>query len=471
MDNNNNSSTGIESKYSRQLYLNSKYANYTNDTIKNSQVTFNLNEPINVPVGKQAYCSVVSAEIPNTIFSVDNSTTINVVATKPSFLINITNTTATTNIITYVPVAGTIYPGMTLIVGTSIGNLVAGTIYYVITTPSTTTFTVSAAYNTGAFALATAAASVYASINCISQITSTSSDGSFFTILNTTTTSGFTKGNNISFVGTPFATIPAGTTYVIYSILSGTTFQVATLAAPNTPYAFATGSGTMYVATNTTQTFAITGNSIINGSSSNLYLTTGNYSSSVYNTNNPTSLAAQMSKVLTFSNDNNTNDTITLVCYYGIAQSKFYLGFYPTKAYYSIFINSPIFGFNSQTFPQLTTSSAIIGNVNANATTQTTFNLLIGNTIPRFFPPYVIIGSNLQSKNQAVGETKVSTLAKIVVDVPYNSFIFYRNFYGYSNFISNREIFSVELTMLDEAGAVVNMQGAPWSITLQIDFN
>ena len=177
-----------------------------------------------------------------------------------------------------------------------------------------------------------------------------------------------------------------------------------------------------------------------------------------------------MSKVLPFTLDG-SNDNITLVCYYGIAQSKFYLSFYPTKAYYNIFINSPLFGFNSQTFPQLTSASAASTNIQSNATLQTTNNLIIANCIPRFFPPYIIVGSNLKSNNQAVGETKISTLAKVIVDVPYNSFIFYRNFYNYSNYISNREIFTIELNLIDETGASVNMQGASWSITLQIDFN
>jgi hypothetical protein len=55
--------------------------------------------------------------------------------------------------------------------------------------------------------------------------------------------------------------------------------------------------------------------------------------------------------------------------------------------------------------------------------------------------------------------------------VPYNAFIFFRNAYAYSNWISNRELFTIELYLYDETGALVNMQGAPWSITLQIDYD
>ena len=40
----------------------------------------------------------------------------------------------------------------------------------------------------------------------------------------------------------------------------------------------------------------------------------------------------------------------------------------------------------------------------------------------------------------------------------------------FSNWISNREIGTIEITLLDEAGNLVNMGGASWSLTLQLDF-
>jgi len=55
---------------SRQLYLNTRYANYIVDATKQSQVTFCLNEPIQCPNGYDLYASVLSAEIPNTITTV-----------------------------------------------------------------------------------------------------------------------------------------------------------------------------------------------------------------------------------------------------------------------------------------------------------------------------------------------------------------------------------------------------------------
>ena len=83
MDSNSSSLNGFSiNKFSRQLYLNSKYANYTVDTGRNSSCSFVLNEPINIPKGMNAYCSVVSAEIPNTIFSVDQYTNIPITITK-----------------------------------------------------------------------------------------------------------------------------------------------------------------------------------------------------------------------------------------------------------------------------------------------------------------------------------------------------------------------------------------------------
>jgi len=165
------------------------------------------------------------------------------------------------------------------------------------------------------------------------------------------------------------------------------------------------------------------------------------------------------------------------VCYYGVPQTKFFLGFIPTKGVYSISINAPVFGFTSpgnnqpQVFNQLTSAIPTTLNVNFTLATQTYSGLTIANNIPRFFPPYIVIGTNLHANNQAVGETKINTLAKVIVDVPYNAFIFFRNAYAYSNWISNRELFTIELYLYDETGALINMQGAPWSITLQIDYD
>ena len=67
--------SGLEPQPSRQLYLNSRNASYIVDTVKNSRLTFSLNEPIICPKGHELYASIVSCEIPNTLYTVDANTT------------------------------------------------------------------------------------------------------------------------------------------------------------------------------------------------------------------------------------------------------------------------------------------------------------------------------------------------------------------------------------------------------------
>lgn len=459
-----NDNTTKESKFSRQLYLNSRYANYITDTTKNSQCTFNLNEPINVPPGRNCYVSVVSAEIPNTIFSVDNSTAIPLIFTKPSPLLITATASTAANLITLTSTAG-IYPGMQVVFNNTFGNMVSGTIYFVMST-SGLNITITTAYaGTTAFTTGAATGTMNCTFNSILQATATTAGTNTITV---STAIGITVNNQIAFNGTTFGNINASTIYYVTSVPTATTITVSlTLGGSN--IVLTNGTGLMYVGTSITQTFTIFGSAITQGLPSNSLLTNGNYSSSVYNTNNPTSLATQMSKSLSFINDGAITN-IVMVIYYSIAQSKFLIGWYPNGGYFTLLLNNLIFGANNQTFYQLQTATAIATNVTQNATNQTFVNLTMCNSIPKFFPPYIILGSNMQCRNQAVGETRVATLAKVIVDVPYNSFIFYRNFYGYSNMVSNRELFTLEITLYDETGVPVNMQGASWSCTLQIDF-
>ena len=455
--------SAMESKFSRQLYLNSRYANYIVDTTKNSQCTFNLNEPINVPPGKNCFVSVVSAEIPNTIFSVDNSTAIPLIFTKPSPMLITATTSTATNLITLSSTTG-VYPGMQVVFTNVFSTLVQGTIYFVLSV-SGLNITVSSTYAGTVFATSAASGSMSCTFNSVLQATATTSGTNLITI---NSANGITVNNQIAFSGTSFGGISTTTIYYVTSVPSTTTVTVS-LTLGGSSLSLSTATGTMYVGTPNNQTFTVLGSAITQGLASNFLLTNGNYSSSVYNTNNPTSLATQMSKLFTFINDG-SSATIQMVIYYSIAQSKFLINWYPNGGYFTLYLNNLIFGANNQTFYQLQSTSALTTNVNQNATNQLFTNLTMCNSIPKFFPPYIILGSNMQCRNQAVGETKVATLAKVIVDVPYNSFIFYRNFYGYSNMISNRELFTLEITLYDETGVPVNMQGASWSCTLQIDF-
>ena len=474
MDHNSSINGFSINKFSKQLYLNSKYANYTVDTSRNSSCSFVLNEPINIPKGMNAYCSVVSAEIPNTIFSVDQFTSIPIIITKAGGATAAISSTAG-NVITCTSTASMVI-GQPIIFQGAFGTITPLTVFYILTIPSSTTFTISSSFGGATYAVGAQAST---SINTL-----------FGTSISTTCTATDANGNftlaslaNLS-VGSPmFCTSTTGIslnttlTYIIASINSSNSTITLKYGASgaNVSTTVASGTATLYFAPTITQTYNITGSQSTNGTASNLFLTAGNYSSSIYNTTNPTNLAAQFSKALTFTQDGSA-DTITLVCYYGVPQTKFFLGFYPTKGVYSISINAPVLGFISsnnqpQIFTQLTTATPTITNITFNATNQTYQNLTIANNIPRFFPPYIVIGTNLHANNQAVGETKISTLAKVIVDVPYNAFIFFRNAYAYSNWISNRELFTIELYLYDENGALINMQGAPWSITLQIDYD
>jgi len=494
MDSNSSSLNGFSiNKFSRQLYLNSKYANYTVDTGRNSSCSFVLNEPINIPKGMNAYCSVVSAEIPNTIFSVDQYTNIPIIVTKTgtglvSSLTVQGVSSATNYILLQSGNTSSLVVGMPVMFPVTMGSIVGGTTYYVQSIASTTQFTISTTYGGGVMTQTAGSGFGYPLFYGIinNSLTFTAVD------VQTTQPSNFTVSGLTGLkVGTQIFNISAwtgnallaNTSYYVYSInTANSTVQLSTSASLSSFVSATTGgTGTFTFyssATSVSQTFNITGSTTVNGIPGNLTLTAGNYSSSIYNTTNPTSLASQFSKVLGFTADTVAGtDNITLVCYYGVPQTKFFLGFIPTKGVYSISINAPVFGFTSpgnnqpQVFNQLTSAIPTTLNVNFTLATQTYSGLTIANNIPRFFPPYIVIGTNLHANNQAVGETKINTLAKVIVDVPYNAFIFFRNAYAYSNWISNRELFTIELYLYDETGALINMQGAPWSITLQIDYD
>lgn len=88
---------------------------------------------------------------------------------------------------------------------------------------------------------------------------------------------------------------------------------------------------------------------------------------------------------------------------------------------------------------------------------------------PRLYPNYLLLATNLSTDNQAVNVSKQAILDKIPVDVPANRYIFYKNWLLYRSKISNRHIDTINVSLLDDLGNEVNLNGANWSFTLQID--
>ena len=78
--------------------------------------------------------------------------------------------------------------------------------------------------------------------------------------------------------------------------------------------------------------------------------------------------------------------------------------------------------------------------------------------------------SCLPQCNQAVKVTKAAILDKIIVDVPYNSFLFYKNWQLYRTKITNRHIDTINLQLLDDQGNDIVLNGSNWSCTIQIDY-
>ena len=154
--------------------------------------------------------------------------------------------------------------------------------------------------------------------------------------------------------------------------------------------------------------------------------------------------ATQLSKNQNFTGDN-TNTALNWVFTYSATQSRFYVTW---SGNYTLSINNSVLGYTAS---GMTTPA-------------------YAQSIPKFFFNYLCLATNLNCYNQVVGNSKVAALAKIVIDQPYNAFIFYKNYYGYMTCISNREIFNLEVILNDEFGQEANMNGANWSATVQIDF-
>ena len=241
---------------------------------------------------------------------------------------------------------------------------------------------------------------------------------------------------------------------------------VVSMEVPNTLFTVDTStvftfnfvkSGTTYPLTFTTASSVLTAPAPAN---TNLVIPTGNYSGSTA----PATLATYLSKTA-IAIPGAGGDTATFTTTFNTNQSRFIITFYTSANSYTLNISTSgtansgalVLGFTNNT------SFGPAGNTSGTAT------VCYSNTLPRFFPNYLLIGTNLNTYNQAVGQSKISSLAKIVIDQPYNTYIYYRNWFLYSTRLTNREIGSIEVTLYDEYGNIVNMNGANWSVTIQID--
>ena len=152
--------------------------------------------------------------------TISNTTvTSNVITTAVAV---VTATTATTNIITTASTS-TFTTGQSIVFSGSLGNLIGGSIYYVLTILNSTQFTVASVLNGPVFALATASGSVN-----VQQATT-----------------GWAINQPIIFAGTGFGNLAAATPYFIQSVVSTSTFTVsATYNGAVLPLITATGAMT-----------------------------------------------------------------------------------------------------------------------------------------------------------------------------------------------------------------------------------
>ena len=155
------------------------------------------------------------------VLTVDTTTTGTNIFTTASFLV--TGTTAGTNLITCANTA-VLIPGEAVVFSANIGGLIAGTTYYVLTVPSTTTFTVSNVLNGAVVSLST----------------------SFLNVTVQESTITLAVGMPIQFHGVMFGGVFYNQTYYVLTIPSATTFTVS--ATPNgSAFALISATGTMSV--------------------------------------------------------------------------------------------------------------------------------------------------------------------------------------------------------------------------------
>ena len=172
-----------------------------------------------MPYSASAATSIVSAIWqPLTISTTTNGTNVFTTAS-----IAVTATTVTTNLITCASTV-TLSVGMPVVFSSSLGNLLAGTTYYVLTVPSLTTFTVSSQQGGLAFTLTSATGAI-----TVQQSTSI-----------------LAIGQPVTFTGNVFGNVVPNQTFYVLTIPSSITFSVSSV--PNgTVYPLSASSGAMCV--------------------------------------------------------------------------------------------------------------------------------------------------------------------------------------------------------------------------------
>lgn len=195
--------------------------------------------------------------VPMTVSSVQNllpmavSSTSRTVATPTIQSLAISNTTASTNILTTATIAvtattvttnlitcastNTLTVGQPVVFSSNLGVLLGGTVYFVNTIPSTTTFTVSDVYGGAVVALTTAAGSIN-----VQQ-----------------TTTNLAVGEPVAFTGTSFGNslfggILARTVYYVKTVDSLTTFTVSAIPG-SSAVTLTTATGTMFCSSSSQQ--------------------------------------------------------------------------------------------------------------------------------------------------------------------------------------------------------------------------
>lgn len=164
-------------------------------------------------------------------------------------------------------------------------------------------------------------------------------------------------------------------------------------------------------------------------------------------------LASQIGGALTFTPD---NSVINVSFSWDTRRSKFFVNF--TN---QVGTNNYSFGFVRPSPASPNIFGASLG------VPLTTSGYLYD--YPRLYPNYLLLATNLSTDNQAVNVSKQAILDKIPVDVPGNRYIFYKNWLLYRSKISNRHIETIDVSLLDDLGNQVNLNGSNWSFTLQID--
>jgi hypothetical protein len=161
-----------------------------------------------------------------------------------------TSTATTTNLITVTSTAGFVPNNPINFVGTTFGNIIAETVYYILAVNNATTFTISQTPGGGAVSLASAGGSVTVRTSPTPVVLTTASGG---TMVGTTTSKktalslGFGT-MNATFSTQLFGGVVMGTTYYVNSIPTSSTFTVSATSGSGTPITLTSKTGSMNVA-------------------------------------------------------------------------------------------------------------------------------------------------------------------------------------------------------------------------------